>query len=468
MRKLDVVYPNVILTPLCDIIRKVLIGSNNVKYNKALILLLITVALTFVSWNSDATDVVTPSNAGANATPNNDTTIPWSKYAVPVPPGTPTYNGWPAPASYPVTPAENNDPEVKLGRENADANNKTVKLITDPAIVNRVRAIGFRLACVANKLSVPALYGDSTLKVFPYTYNVVDDSDVNAYSLPGGFIYVDSGLLKFVKSDDELAGVLAHETAHAAHHHMIHLLKEQNKMQPALAALLVGLITAKSSASDLSNWLMASQLYLTAKMNSYSVRAEEDADHTAVYYMRAAGFNPVGILTFMERLARQEITQPQVQWGIYRTHPPSTARAEALINELNQLHIPIDRRAVDPSLRADTVMTTVNKAPAAEVQMYGTTIATLANDGSETAQARADKICNTLNELFDQGLLMSDVHASSDHTGVIARNELLITFNAEDAKLQNSTIQKLTDNAVNALRTVIWQDKFHQMTFTTS
>ncbi len=438
-------------------------GSNKVKAYKVLSVIIITIVLALIPWGSDATDVITSENTNASTAPSIDTTIPWSKYEVPVPPGTPTYHGWPAPASYPVTPAENNDPEVKLGRENADANNKAVKLITDPAIVNRVRAIGFRLACVANKLSVPALYGDSTLKVFPYTYNVVDDSDVNAYSLPGGFIYVDSGLLKFVKSDDELAGVLAHETAHAAHHHMIHLLKEQNKLQPALAALLVGLITTKSSASDLGNWLMASQLYLTAKMNSYSVRAEEDADHTAVYYMRAAGFNPVGILTFMERLARQEITQPQVQWGIYRTHPPSTARAEALINELNQLHIPIDRRAVDPSLRADTIMTTINKAPAAEIQMYGTTIATLANDGSETAQQRADRICNILNELFDQGLLLSDVRATSDHTGVLARNELLITFNAEDAKLQNTTIQTLTDNAVIALRTVIWQDKFHQM-----
>ena len=86
------------------------------------------------------------------------------------------------------------------------------------------------------------MWGSSQLKQFNYTFRVVDDKDVNAYSLPGGFIYVNKGLLDYVHSDDELAGVLAHEITHASHHHMVKLMHEQSKIQnvllPALARLV--------------------------------------------------------------------------------------------------------------------------------------------------------------------------------------------------------------------------------------
>jgi predicted Zn-dependent protease len=366
----------------------------------------------------------------------------------------------PAPAAN-AKPAE--DPEVKLGRENAAENDKTVKLVTDPAILNRVRTIGNKLAAIANTVEVPALWGDSHLKVFPYTFKVVQDKDVNAYSMPGGFIYVNTGLLNFVHSDDELAGVLGHEITHCAHHHMLKLMHEQNKMQPAIAALILGLITTKTSSEDLGNWIMASQLYLTAKMNSYGVEAEKDADHGAVFYMMKAGYNPVGILTFMERLARQEMLQPDTNWGIYQTHPPSPERAAALLQELKDLHVPIDRRKVDPGLRADYVTSKLNDVPVMEVKMYNTPIAYLAADGSSTAESRAEAACQAINALFDEGLLVSDVRLTQDKNGIIARGQPIVTFSAADATAQKSTPQDLSKNALDALKKVIWEDRFNRM-----
>src|SRR5437016_3439628 len=175
-------------------------------------------------------------------------------------------------------PAE--DSEVKLGRENAKANDEQpgIKFITDAALLDRVNKIGQEIAAVANVEKFPALWGSADVKKFNYTFKIVDDKDVNAYSLPGGFIYVNKGTLDYVHSDDELAGVLAHEIAHAAHHHMMKLIKEQNKMQPFLPLILLAAILAKGQSANLGALAMAGQLYMVAKLNSYGVEAEKDAD----------------------------------------------------------------------------------------------------------------------------------------------------------------------------------------------
>src|SRR5207247_1497435 len=115
---------------------------------------------------------------------------------------------------------------------------------------DRLNKIGQEIAAVANVEKVPALWGNAEVKKFSYTFKIVDDKDVNAYSLPGGFVYVNKGLLDYIHSDDELAGVLGHEIAHAAHHHMMKLLKEQSKMQPFLPLAILAMVLAGGKGSD--------------------------------------------------------------------------------------------------------------------------------------------------------------------------------------------------------------------------
>ena len=137
------------------------------------------------------------------------------------------------PKPAPIPTAKPDDAEVRLGRDNADEHDKQSKLITDPAQLDRVRRIGNEIAAIANKEVIPAYWGHAQMKQFQYVFKIVDDKDVNAYCMPGGFVYVCKGLLDKVRSDDELAGVLAHEISHAAHHHILKLLKEQSKIQKA-------------------------------------------------------------------------------------------------------------------------------------------------------------------------------------------------------------------------------------------
>lgn len=361
------------------------------------------------------------------------------------------------------------DPEIRLGRESAAEHDKTAKLVTDKDVLERLNRIGGDLAAVANTTATPVLWGRPGLKTLPYTFKIVDDKDVNAYSMPGGFIYVNKGLMDFVKSDDELAGVLAHEITHAAHHHMMKLIAEQEKIQwvalgPALASILLG----KGGTDTTSNLLLAGQLYTIAKVNSYGVEAEKDSDNAAVHYLMKTKYNPVGLLTFMERLARQERLRPDVELGIYRTHPPSLERSQALVRALTQMKVAINRREVDPTLGARVELVEKDTVRYADVSMNGTLIARLAGTSTVTAEDRANALAKTVNTLFDDDLVSFELGLSADRTRVLARRRTLIAVTDADARGAGQSVQQVAEGTLDALRNLLWQDQFNRTPMTAS
>lgn len=362
-----------------------------------------------------------------------------------------------------LKPASDDDEEVKLGRSNAIENDKTVKILNDPALTEKVNRIGQEIAAIANSNPIAATWGPGPRKAFKYTFKVVDDKDVNAYSLPGGFIYVHKGLLDFVQSDDELAAVLAHEVAHAAHHHMMELIRRQENEQKRVLPILLVLGALSRGTDSLGNLLIATQLYLVAKTNTYGVEAEKDSDQAAVHYLLQTKYNPVGLLTFMERLSRQDALRPQVELGIYRTHPPSPERARATLALLEQLKIPITRRTVDASLAAQVSPATVNGVTLSEVRMNKVVVARLAPNNGQTAEQRAARLADRLNALFDDGLEMYELRMSPDKTAISARGQIVVQFTPEDAAPQNVPVETLTLGAYDAIRGLIWQERFNRL-----
>jgi predicted Zn-dependent protease len=361
------------------------------------------------------------------------------------------------------------DYEVRIGRDAAAQNDKEVKLLTEPALVDRVNKIGQEIAAVANEMEVKAHWGSSQVRKFNYTFKVVDDKDVNAYSLPGGFIYVHKGLLDYVHSDDELAGVLAHEVSHASHHHMVKLLREQNKMQPwaLLAIAFAAAFGGRGQGSNPGAIAFAAQLYTTAKLNTMGVEAEKDADQTGMQYLTKTKYKPTGLMTFMERLARDEANKPIVNLGIFQTHPPSPERAEAALAELKELKIPVRRREVDPTLRASVTMTKINNTPIAEVKMFKTTVAKLAPLDDQTAEERGAKLAALLDKLMDDGLQNYEVRVSGDKSRVLASMQTVVAYAPADADVQHTTVEALARSSAEALRTVIWQDPANRPITTT-
>ncbi len=347
------------------------------------------------------------------------------------------------------------DNEVRIGRENAEENDKHVTLVTDAKLVERVNRVGQEIAGIANTTPIPAKWGSSQLKKFNYSFKIVDDKDVNAYSLPGGFIYVNKGLLDYVHSDDELAGVLAHEVSHALHHHMVTLQHEQNKIQnvliPALAAIL---IATKAQANDIGNAVNGAYLYMTAKSNTYGVKAEEDADHSAILLLTHTHYNPTGLYSFMLRLAADERNRTYGDLGIFRTHPPGNERAASAKELLQELHLPIHLSEVDPNLLITiTIFKGIGSKPdMAELKWHGVTLCHIYPSDSQTAEQRAQKVAKGFNSLIDNSLQPYEVHASRDQTKVLARSVVVLT--EADATAQNKTIAALAKEVSDAVMQV--------------
>jgi len=340
------------------------------------------------------------------------------------------------------------DPEIKIGREAHEEMLKSgMKLISDPGMLARVTAIGARLANVANKTVIPATYGTENRTPYTYRFHIVDDKDVNAFALPGGWLYVNKGLLDYVQSDDELAGVLAHEVIHAAHHHILKLQKEQDKLNTQLAIGAIAAIFAKVPVADTGNLITGLQLVALQKVNGYSQQAERDADGAGFELTRLAGFNPVGALTFMERLARDQRNRPEVDLGIFRTHPPEKQRVASLKSKLDLASIPINRRQTTNQLRL-SVLPAKNQSVIFELQLDGRVVLT------STDKAYLTQVASVLDKALDVPTELFDVTKSA--SSVLIRGNIVFTIRSSDLKLgQNPEI--VADKARDAIRAALFK-----------
>jgi hypothetical protein len=321
----------------------------------------------------------------------------------------------------------------------------------------RVERIGKELAAIANSHQLIATWGDKRFSPFTYHFKVIQGTDVNAFSLPGGYVYVYEGLVKYCESDDELASVLGHEICHAAFRHVATLTKKSSQLQLlTLPLVLLGILTSGGIGSAL---IPLGGLLNQAVGSGWSVDAEKAADYGGFQIVHLSKYNPVGMLTFMERLARDEHMGPAIEWGIYRDHPPSFERAEAITKDLTALNIPIKRSEVATSYRAEV-------RPSADglavIVFNGQRIHGFAGDD---AMQRADDAMAKLNDFFDKVPELYEAKVGDDGN-IYGRNRLLITITKADvdaAKMSKADLSAQTLKAVRgALYTYgdrVWQGR---------
>lgn len=334
-----------------------------------------------------------------------------------------------------------NDAEV--GKKYSEEVDKEFKPSKQQAMVDRVNRIGDELAKIANANRVQVSWGDSRLNPYEYHFKVVESKEVNAFSLPGGYIYVYEGLVKFAESDDELAGVLAHEIAHASFRHVATLQRESQKFQLAtLPAILIAVFSGGQTGGDV---LMLSQLVNMAKGSGWSQEAELAADYGSFQYLQHTKYNPVGMLTFIERLARSQSALESIDWGIFRTHPPSRERAEALTRYLQEAKIPIRRSLVSASARA-----TSKNHPDGSVEVIFDKRTVVRFAGAD-AENRANAAIVKLNEFFDTVPELFELSFTSDGE-IIGRRDVLFQLNDDDAKAAKTSLDALTAETVKAMK----------------
>ena len=184
----------------------------------------------------------------------------------------------------------------------------------------------------------------------PYKAFIIDHKMINAFAIAGGNMYVSTGMLEFVRTDLELAGVIAHEMVHADRNHVIVQMARNERMT------LLAILAAVASKGQGAAMLAASALQV-AVMGSYSIDIEKEADALGIEALQRAGYNPVGMLTLQERLLEEDLKRPHFEMGIYQTHPDTDERIAAAAKYMDDHDIPVNRKYSLGLLRAsvDTV-----------------------------------------------------------------------------------------------------------------
>jgi MAF protein len=208
------------------------------------------------------------------------------------------------------------DREVKIGESIVQQVEKEYKFAEDPLVQKRVEDIGKKIVSVCDR------------KDIDYNFKVIEDEEVNAFSLPGGFVYVNKGLVDKVANDDELACVLAHEVGHIVARHSI------KKLQAIMGYSILRLLTASMPGTgQVGN---AADVAFTEIMTGYSREDELLADQLASRYAKLAGYDPHGMITFLKKLEEINRRKPLQPNSYFKTHPYVPDRIRIVKQELGE------------------------------------------------------------------------------------------------------------------------------------
>ena len=210
------------------------------------------------------------------------------------------------------------DREVKIGESIARQVEKEYKFVQDPLVQKRVEDIGEKIVSVCDR------------KDIDYHFKVLEDDEVNAFSLPGGFVYVNKGLIDKLANDDELACVLGHEVGHIVARHSI------KKLQAIMGYSVLRLLTAyipKTETGEVGN---AADIAFTQIMVGYSREDELLADQLASRYAKLAGYDPHGMIMFLEKLEEINRRKPAREYSYFKTHPYVPDRIRTVKQELGE------------------------------------------------------------------------------------------------------------------------------------
>jgi len=241
-----------------------------------------------------------------------------------------------------------------------------------------------------------------------YDVRLVDDKEVNAFSIPGGFIYVTRGLIEAVQSDDELAGVLAHEIAHNCEYDALTQAERSSKLFMGALGVALAAVVLGAKSEVVATTAQAGLFVRQGILSKYSLEIEARADRNAVRYLSKTKYNPVGLLTFMERLARKERREMPPEAGVYETHPLSRQRVVMLIDEITDAGFAINRRAVIKWRKPQIKETQVGEAKWPSVTWWDEVLFTVVGPDAEAAKKRAEEINKRLTDVLAKGARRAD------------------------------------------------------------
>jgi hypothetical protein len=222
------------------------------------------------------------------------------------------------------------DTEIKMGKMYASEIEKSTKFITDPTITEYVNRIGQNIV------------KNSDCKV-PFTIKVIDSDEINAMALPGGFFYVNSGLILNADEEAELAGVMAHETAHVCAHHAV---REQTRLNYAQLGTIPLIFIGGWTGYGIYE---AASIGVPITFMHFSREFEAQADYLGVQYMYRAGYDPQAFIAFFEKVQALEKRKPGMVAKAFSDHPQTPDRILHSQEEIARILPPRDEYTVTTS-----------------------------------------------------------------------------------------------------------------------
>ena len=210
--------------------------------------------------------------------------------------------------------------EIGLGKQLAQEVERSSKLIDDPIVTEYVNRVGQNLV------------RNSDAQV-PFTIKVIDSDEVNAFALPGGFFYVNSGLILRAQEESELAGVMAHEISHVTARHGT---KQATKGELIQLGAMAAMIVVPYGWAGYGIY-QGMNLAIPLTFLKFSRDAKREADFLGIQYMYKAGYDPNAYVTFFERIQADEKRRPGTIPKFFSTHPPTPERIELAQKEIARI-----------------------------------------------------------------------------------------------------------------------------------
>ena len=274
--------------------------------------------------------------------------------------------------------------EVEIGRKAVARINEEWPLTSDPAILSKLEVIASKLEPYMSRR-------------IDWQIKLVKTEALNAFCLPGGFIFFTTGIVDALKTDSELAAVMAHEMIHADRKHSLRMAAQSQKV--TLGALAAILLSGGTAAP-----IILAQVAQVAVTSAYTTELEAEADRLGLEALIQSGYSPTGMITLFEHFMAEEYKQPIIEYGIYMNHPDTPKRLAAAVKILHDRKIPIERKYSLGLLRT-------------ELREESNTIRLLvdgqaAASGNKTAEIRAvlSGMRDTLNKYLQLELAPYELH----------------------------------------------------------
>ena len=346
-------------------------------------------------------------------------------------------------ASFLISAERDLSEEQKLGKKLSEDIEKKYEVIEDLNQNSLITKIGNKLAEA------------SEMKEMKFHFRILKEDGPNAFSIPGGYIYVTYDLFDFVQSDDELAGILAHEIAHIVHNHALKQTRDNTKF--TLLTVLAVLLTREPDVGVLG------KLTTITLLNQYSREYEEEADLTAIDLLIKTGYNPVGFLTSLERLYAREMFKPELHLGIFQTHPETENRVNYVKDMFIEKGIDIDRRATTDYLKVSSKYILKDSFYTGIICIDDIPVLNLTFPKREGIYLKIIETSQNLDRFLSIDLVPYEINVSVEgsKSTLLIRNNRIISLDDSEIVYLGKNAEGILQETKDKIRQVLWEFKLN-------